>query len=556
MKIDGIEVTDKELIEAAELYPYSWMLQHDIKTSAGLPFEFEDRRFMKAFLNDMSPLQVLLKPPQIGATETEIVKSIYVAKKHKKDIIYTLPTQTDVYDMGGGKVNRIIAQNPVLKEWVKDHDTVEQKTVGSNIIHYRGTFSNKQAMMVSSDLNIHDEVDASNADVITQYETRLQGKADGWRWYFSHPSIAGHGVDVYWQQSDKKEWVITCECSKKQILTWPDSIDAVRECYQCKYCKRELTDEIRRNGTWKATAQGNFSGYHVSQLMCPWITAKKILEAKNDPKKDEQYFYNYVLGLPYVGSENKITSDIVLKNVVPEVNEQNDRIIIGVDIGTPIYFSCMNKQGVFYYGSCSLTDEQGKAQDPWDDIRKLLKRWPTSIVMVDGNGDSTMQRRLQMEFLGRVYLVFYRKDRKSKDFISWGEGDDQGTVRVDRNQFIQWTVEQLRDIGRIRLNGSIEDWKPWAQHFDNIYREVKVAQNKQGKDVATNYGVELIWKRNGPDHYAHTLFFALIGMDKYATESAQFIRRNSKTGIPLASTVAGNIPAKRLLGRIEGYVDF
>ena len=81
--------------------------------------------------------------------------------------------------------HRIIAQNPIFGEWVKDHDTVEQKQVGDNIIYFRGTFSAKQAMMVASQLNVHDEVDASDAEVLTQYETRQQAEAGGMRWYFS-----------------------------------------------------------------------------------------------------------------------------------------------------------------------------------------------------------------------------------------------------------------------------------------------------------------------------------------------------------------------------------
>jgi len=181
------------------------MEKYSIKTSAGLPFEFHNHRFMWDFINDMSQEQVFLKPPQIGATESQIIKTFYCAKKKGWDIIYTLPTQADVQDMAGGKINRIVAQNPILLEWVKDHDTVEQKAVGKNIIYYRGTFSNKQAMMVSSDLNVHDEVDASDASVISQYETRLQAKSDGRRWYFSHPSLSGFGVDIPWQKSDKKE---------------------------------------------------------------------------------------------------------------------------------------------------------------------------------------------------------------------------------------------------------------------------------------------------------------------------------------------------------------
>jgi len=556
--------TNKEIIAATELYPSLWVRQNQIKNEVGMPIEFNKRKFLIDIYNDLSPLQVLLKPPQIGATVAQTIKSFYVAKKLGRQIIYTLPTQGDVQDMVGGSINRIIAQNPVLMSWVKDHDTVEQKQVGNSMIFYRGTFTAKQAMMIPSGLNIHDEVDASNADVVTQYENRLQAQEDGgWRWYFSHPSVAGYGVDIYWQQSDKKEWVITCgHCSKQQILVWPESINQERGTYQCKGCKGTLEDDWRINGEWKPTAQGIFSGYHVSQLMLFNKSAEDILYSKNDPQKNEQDFYNYVLGLPYVGSENKITSETVLKNVVKEVNEQDDRVIIGIDPGAPWYATCMNKQGVFYHEQMHTAGSivNGKPFNPVERTKELMARWPNSILMIDGQGEQSPQRILLAEYPGRVYLVFYRKDRKSLEPIRWGHTTEElGTVVVDRNKMFQLMVEQLRDIGRIRLNGSLEDWEPWAKHFDNVYREIKVSTNAPGKDVASNYGAELIWKRNGPDHYCHTLLYALVGMDRFATESASFIRkdRGFMQGVPLSTTVSGIIPARRLNNKqIEGLVDF
>lgn len=489
--------------------------------------------------NDLSPLQVTLKPPQIGATVKDILKSFWVAKKLKRDIIYTLPTATDVNDMAGGKINRLVAQNPILKEWIRDHDTVEQKSVGDNIIYYRGTFSAKQAMMVSSDLNIHDEVDASDASVITQYETRLQAKQDGWRWYFSHPSLAGHGVDVYWNQSDKKEWYITCsECNHEQVLTWPDNIDVENKRYCCGTCRSEMSDEQRVHGIWRnadgvpwnGKVEGGylFSGWHITQMMCSWISAAKILEAKNDPMKDEQYFYNMVLGLPHVASENKIAPEVVLKNVVPTVNDQQDRVIIGVDTGLPTYYTVLNKQGVFFFNSCKRIGDQNVPSDynPYDEIEGLLKRWPKSIIVSDQGGDLTPMRLLQAKYPGRVFLCFYRKDRKAKEMIKWGESNEYGTVVVDRNRMIQMIVEQMRDVGRIRFNGSVEDWKPFADHFGNIYRVAK----------ETPFGVEYSWERNGPDHYVHSLLYALVGLDRYSASQATVIGGN----------VLGDIPTGRI----------
>lgn len=541
--------------------------------------EFDNHAFMRDPINDMSPLQAWLKPPQIGASESQIVKTLYCSKKKKWDIIYTLPTDTDRNDMAGSKVNRIIAQNPVLGEWTKEHDSVEQKSVGDNIIHYRGTFTQKKAMMVSSNLNVHDEIDASDQSVITQYENRQQANSETRTWYFSHPSLAGFGVDIYWQQSDKKEWFITCPHCKEEIIlasqdnNWKESIDFIKLIWICRLCKGELSANTIKQGRWKPTEgicrydptsskdlypglnqtpEGvelkEFSGYHISQLMCVWISPKNIIAKKNDPLKDEQYFSNYVLGLPYLGSDNKISSTTVLRNVTPQVNSQSARIIIGVDTGLPWYVTCMNTEGVFYHERLKNVGEEGTDSnyDPKNRIRELLNRWPGSIVIGDQGGDLSPLRILQQEFPGRVFLVYYRKDRKSKEFIKWGEDDEFGIVTVDRNRVFQFMVEQLRDFGRIVINGTSAEWKEWAENFDNVYREIKTAKNSPGKDVATNYGVEFVWKRNGPDHYCHTLLYCLVGMDKYAVDLATIIKKQSFTSnIPTASNIDGSISAKR-----------
>jgi hypothetical protein len=833
------DYTDEEIWAAAELYPSLWVFKHKIKNEVGNVLDFKKRKFLVDIYDDFSPLQALLKPPQIGATVMNTLKALYVAKKFKRQIIYTLPTQGDVQDMVGGSFNRIIAQNPILLDWVKDKDTIEQKSVGDSMIFYRGcvdeetevltengwckvgqvnkgdrlptlnmatnsvemdtvldlsifrekkqmvriksrqvdqlvtadhrcvvakrtfkgdksplrivrahelvgktaayipmvhhsvfdytgkgdaafykilgwvigdgsywtkrdkytnkkgknktaisekiciiqskfckeleadltsakigyykkkhgkncfryelnaeasvairkliptkeltydlvfnavhaersallqglmmsdgnnsegtsfyqnqglttdafqallvllgrtttqhrtrknvtvtikqsdyahvkakyvpyngiawcpttnngtifirrngvvsvtgqTFTSKQAMMIPSGLNIHDEVDASDPDVITQYETRLQGQEDGgWRWYFSHPSLSGHGIDIYWQQSDQKEWHITCpSCKKEQILTWPDSIDPERKCYQCKYCKEELQTEDRINGRWKnkydvpwngEPLKGTFSGWHVSQLMLYNKTAEDILNAYNDPNKTKQYFYNYVLGLPYIDSNDRIDPLVVLRNCEDNVNPQTSRVVIGADTGHGIHYSLMNSEGVFYYEHATLQ----KYKDPYDRIEEHLKNFKQSIAVFDQGGDLIGVRKLQQKYPGRVFLCWYRKDRKSVDMITWGKGHEYGKVIVDRNRLITLIVEQLNDTGRFVLNGTPEDWKEWADHFGNIYREQVKTKDIKDKDDRTLYGPDYVWKRNGPDHFVHTLVYCYVGMQKY-----------------------------------------
>lgn len=536
-----MKYTEEQVAEAMELSPALWAIKHKIKNEVGFPVEFKKRKFLFDIYNDLSPKQAILKPPQIGMTVCNTLKALYVAKKLRRQIIYTLPTQGDVQDMVGGSINRIIAQNPILMEWVKDHDTVEQKQVGDSMIFYRGTFTAKQAMMIPSGLNIHDEVDASDPQVITQYQTRLQAQEDGgWSWYFSHPSLSGHGVDVYWQQSDKKEWFITCNgCKEEQILTWPESINTNLGCYVCKGCGRELTDSERINGVWKPTAEGEFSGYHVSQLMLYNKSAKDIIKAFNDPQKDKQYFYNYVLGLPYIGSEDRIEPSVVLKNCVDVVNPQEGVTIIGADTGHGIHYVLMNRDGVFFYDH---EKEITASKDPYDVIRRYLNRFKRSIAVFDQGGDLIGVRKLQAEFPGRVFLCFYRKDRKTKELVTWGEDEEYGKVQVDRNRMMTLVVEQLRDIGRVRLNGTPEEWGDFASMFGNMYREKILVKDTPDKDDRSLYGAEYVWKRNGPDHYCHALLYAIVGLQKYGGELAKIVGVDSWQGTPKGRIVDAQSP--------------
>lgn len=546
--IDGIEYTAEEVAEAANLLPYTWVLQNEIKNEVGMPITFDKRPWQKDMYNDLSPYQVEFKPPQIGSTVKNTLKSLWVAKNLRRQIIYTLPTQGDVQDMVGGSFNRIIAQNPILADWVRDHDTVEQKQVGDSMIFYRGTFTSKQAMMIPSGLNIHDEVDASDPDVITQYENRLQAQEDGgWRWYFSHPSLVGHGVSIYWEESDKKEWYITCNhCHQEQVLTWPDSIDQDRECYVCKVCHAELSYEARLglNGVgkwrnqdgveWKGHIEGDykFSGWHISQLMLHNKSAKDILHSFRDPTKDKQFFYNFVLGLPYMDSDDQIEPATVLRNCVNKINQQDKRIVIGADTGHGIHMVAMNADGVFYYDHFNETNA---TKTPYDDIRKLLNRWPTSVAVFDQGGDLIGVRQLQQEYPGRVFLCYYQKDKKSIELAQWGDDEEYWKVKVDRNRMMTLMVEQLRDVGRITLNGTPDEFAEFASMFGNIYREKIETKETKGKDDRSLYGNEYVWKRNGPDHFCHALLYAIVGLQRYGGEAAKIVGEHPLRGLKVGT---------------------
>lgn len=487
---------------------------YGIKNEQGLPIELKDRAFLTAIYKDMSPLQVVLKAPQIGLTTLMVIKTLWVAKYLKKDIIYTLPTQSDVQDMASGKINRIVAQNPVFMEWVRDHDSVESKQVGDNTIYYRGTWTSKSAMMVASQLNVHDEVDASKSDVVEQYETRLQNQAGGMRWYFSHPSLPDYGVDKFWQLSDQKHWFITCPtCEESQYLSWPQSIDKERRIYVCKACNGPLSDDDRRRGTWYPKYKDReFSGYWVSQLMCPWITADKILQ--DFAEKTPEYFYNYVLGLPFSGGDSKLTQQHLFQNLTghQDVPEATERVILGIDTGKKLDFVLGNTRlGLFHHGDC----------EDYGPLDAFMRRWPLCIAVIDAGGDFIGAQAFFERWPGRVFKAYAGEDRKQNKLFRWGEGDDQGQVLYDLNRTWQLCVDELREH-RLPLQGTEQDWWEYWLDWKNMSR-VKVIDPKTGMFK----GIK--WVRSGRNHRASATVFWRVGMDRFGGGTVSFIGASDLT---------------------------
>lgn len=494
-----------ELINPTQESIHAHLQEHEIKTEDGTLLDFRDHMFMFDIYTDMYSLErdiAGLKAAQVTFTTTATNSVLSIAKNKHIDIIYTLPTFDDVRQFVGGKVNRIIAQNPVYQDWVSDKDTIEHKVVGDNIIYFRGTHSTKSATMVSSDLNVYDEVDSSNQEVIEQYSTRLQHSDLKRQWWFSHPSVPGNGVDKHWMRSDQKHWFIKCgACDHWQYLSWPDSFDMGKEIYQCKECSAEITDNMRRHGQWvakKGKKNAPVSGYWIPLMLMPKVKAAEII--KYHREKPPDYFYNKVLGLPYVGGGNKVMQSQIYQNLTKDINPQDGRVVIGVDTGIKLRFVVGNRRGLFFYGE----------YDTWAELEKLLTRFEKSVMVIDQGGDITPPRALREKYPGRVFLAHYHPDRKTMDLVRWGKYDDVGSVHIDRNRMISLLSDEFSDR-RLSLQyvESPDDWYDYWLHWSHIYR---IAE----EDKRTHKMVYR-WERSDRDDWVHATVYWRAGMTRFGS---------------------------------------
>jgi len=218
------EQIERLVFESQTVSPLVWCYVNKARNERGSVLSFRNHKFLIQPFNDLSPKQVYLKAAQIGVSIMNVFKTLWLARFREYNIIYTLPTVEDVRVFVPSKVNPIIQNNPQMATWVKDRDNVETKRVGRSFIYYRGTFTSKEALMLSSDLNVYDEIDRSDLEVVDIYSSRLKFSEFKGEWFLSNPSAPAVGVGAKFAISTQNHWFLKPSCGHWQYLEWEKNV--------------------------------------------------------------------------------------------------------------------------------------------------------------------------------------------------------------------------------------------------------------------------------------------------------------------------------------------
>ena len=125
-------------------------------------------------------------------------------------------------------------------------------------------------------------------------------------------------------------------------------------------------------------------------------------------------------------------------------------------------------------------------------------------------GDFRGARALREEFQNRVYLCYFRQDRKNDEVITWK--DEDGTVSVDRNKMIQTIVDEFVER-RMPVYGSEEDWFDYLNEWLGMYRTVE--DNAMGIPI-------FVWNKpsSGRADYPFCQVYVRVGLDRFSESAA------------------------------------
>lgn len=476
----------------------AWLVGNSIANENGAPMEWYDHRFLIEPMLDMAPNQATMKCSQIGYSTLAILKEIHLARYWGANIIHTLPTKTITKDFVTPKVDKIIARNPAIKEFMGQTDSINLKAVGDRFIYYRGTFDESQAIAISAHVLIQDEFDRSKQDVLELYKTRLgdarRERPDlGFVWSFSNPSMPGFGIHDLYQKSDQKIWMVRCgDCKHYQEMTWPESVDLKKKTFICRICEAELSDDDRRFGKWVPQFPGRpISGYHISRLIVPWTTAEEVVDASQG---DIGLFYNFWLGLPWVDPDIQITRESIVRAIVLTENPKTG-VVIGVDNGVEKHYVIGNQYGIFDYG---VTKD-------WQVIENLHNQY-NAITVIDANPHPNQPTKLVKKYPNRVFMHWFSEDTKNLGIIRWGQGPDVGRVLVDRTRMLDLTADEINHQ-EISFNLGLAALEGLIAHCEVVYRIV--AEDAKGRPKG-----EWMTQGSKPDHWWFAINLWRVGMNK------------------------------------------
>ena len=527
-KIEGEELAR----QAEKLLPSVWVMRkRKLKGEAlsFLPREINARTmnrvrpFLEQPLNDDAREKGYRKARQMGLSENSVSEVLwFLDTHHHTKAFYTFPTNRQMQDFSNTRIAEAIQESDHLQSVMGDIKNVNLKKVGSSYLFLRGSQTERLGEGVDADVAFFDEIDRMPPRVKVAFEESLQGSLFGWVREISTPTVPNHGIDEGWNKSKQWYWFIKCsKCNTKQTLEWLPTDDFAGKVsivvtegihvYACRKCERELSLEDRIRGEWVAKfPRREPSYYQFSQLMAPWITAEKLYQKQEDyPLK--QLFFNYCLGIPYLGDNVLVTEEGILacRTHIPRDRWKGSRVL-GIDWGDRSWIVVLQALPDGKVGLVHLERiESADVDEIVGQVAQCFEKFGAAIMVNDAGYGKDRNTMLLKRFPDRVFSCFYPNVEKGSKIFEPQWQDESHKVSLDRTTSIKLALGLFR-MKQVVIAPEIDlmDLRTFTKHLTNL---VSV------KDYDEKTGVIEEWiASTGQDHFGHAWNYAATALQKLA----------------------------------------
>ena len=267
------------------------------------PYGFDQRVWLPAIFDSSHKKKVLYTGRQISKSTTDAATMLTDSGciPHFQTTL-VMPTQMQTQRFSNLRLKPMIIDSPRFRALWFDNQCTDQvfnKTFSNgSVINMGSAFQDADSMRgVSSDRLILDEVQDLLTESVRVLEQTASASPYRYFLYSGTPKSTSHSIESYWRRSTQNVWAVRCEhCTYWNVPLGEQNLRP--HGLSCSNCEGLIDSEV---GEWVCSfPDAEWEGWHVSQLMCPWIIFDEIWEqyAGVDPYP-RNVFYNEVLGFSY-----------------------------------------------------------------------------------------------------------------------------------------------------------------------------------------------------------------------------------------------------------------
>lgn len=512
----------------------------------GQKFSFSGHEYQRTILEDQSQNIVIIKSAQIGISEMSARLALArAALTNGFSTIYTLPAASAAQNFMKTRIDPVVDSSPYLSELVsKDVDNSSVKRFGDSYVYLKGAQVDRQAISVPADMIVMDEVDNSNQDVLTLYESRLIHSAYALTVKLSTPTIPGYGIDLAYKQSRRR--FNMCKCCHCNEWFYPDYFAHVK----IPGFKGELDSITKKNFAypdfrWKQAfvacprcggavdlspehrewvienPDENFpaAGYMVSPFDCPTIIKPSALVKASTEYERRVDFFNQRLGKPMEDKETSLQREELDRLIISSYPGGAFSYVFGLDMGMTCW---MTVAAVLPDGTLIIVKIIPiPLFEVLTKVPEIAKEYRTRMGVIDHGPYTETVYRLQQVMTNLFAGVYTSSTGKNVELLKVSDKDEDKEKGQERLRQVNIARDKGFDVLMLMMrSGNImkvsdDRDEEWKEHITDQKR-VREFRNDE---------IVFVWRKtSGMDHMHHSLLYCLVASRMLGVSSGSHVQ--------------------------------
>lgn len=540
-----MEVSDPQFVDAMMAADSCyWAIRNKIKLMGGTIFATDDCGYLVDIMRDKARYIAVMKGTQARITTAFMLRLIHAVRygKYPQGGIYYFPKKEAVEHFSKIYFGPLIANNPCIKKYLRNTNSVNIKQVGKAFISLMGASAttliqgkkdSTSVRQTPADEVIRDERDLFDDDMADMTFDRLLNSKFKKEVDLGSPTIPDVGIHKVFNQSDQKFRMIKCQsCNAYTCIAeeFPNSVKFHKEdgrfvpYLACIKCSKEIHPI---NGEYVAKFPDRYnskypmegiSGWHVSHFITPNCDLRIVMDKWDEAQTDTSklgLFYNRFLGFPYIAIEDRLRPQDVFDCCGDEQmmtsSAQGTAMAADIMKTNRVIIATKKKNGgskIIYMARVS----------GFDALYDLVGRFNVKSACVCLRPYEESFRKFQARCAGRkdqsgnanrvvVYGVEYRD--KQKNLLKTDE--ESGIYVLHRTEAMDGSQTWIRS-GKLEIPRRCEEVNVFAKECCNTAKTLETSE-KTGDRVYRYRPVG-----SGEDHYRHCvnyLYLALKNLRDY-----------------------------------------